>query len=80
MTVCTVLHLGVVPNDVFLMWSTGDNILTAISVARDCDMVGTSDRILVAKASPPIEDQPASLVFEPAHVPNPSSTEVSVSF
>ncbi|KAK8405761.1 hypothetical protein O3P69_001925 [Scylla paramamosain] len=57
---------------------TGDNILTAISVARDCDMVGTSDRILVAKASPPTEDQPATLIFEPAHAPNPASNEKNV--
>uniref|UniRef100_A0A0P4W4W7 Cation-transporting ATPase n=2 Tax=Scylla olivacea TaxID=85551 RepID=A0A0P4W4W7_SCYOL len=57
---------------------TGDNILTAISVARDCDMVGTSDRILVAKASPPTEDQPATLIFEPAHAPNPASNVKNV--
>ncbi|XP_045138858.1 polyamine-transporting ATPase 13A3-like isoform X7 [Portunus trituberculatus] len=57
---------------------TGDNILTAISVARDCDMVGTSDRILVAKASPPTEDQPASLIFEAAHALDPASNEKNV--
>lgn len=49
---------------------TGDNILTAISVARDCGMVGASDRMLVAKASPPTEDQPASLIFEPTDAPD----------
>ncbi|KAK3865299.1 hypothetical protein Pcinc_029091 [Petrolisthes cinctipes] len=45
---------------------TGDNILTAISVARDCGMVGVSDIVLVAKTSPPTHDEPASLTFEPA--------------
>ncbi|KAK8732754.1 hypothetical protein OTU49_006909 [Cherax quadricarinatus] len=45
---------------------TGDNILTAISVARDCGMVGTTHQVLVAKVTPPISDLPPSLVFEPA--------------
>nr|XP_045614575.1 polyamine-transporting ATPase 13A3-like isoform X4 [Procambarus clarkii] len=45
---------------------TGDNILTAISVARDCGMVGVTDRVLVAKVMPPVSDLPASLIFEPA--------------
>lgn len=56
---------------------TGDNILTAISVARDCGMVCTSDSILVAKASPPTEDQPATLIFEPAHTLDVAAHAVS---
>lgn len=48
----------------------GDNILTAVSVARDCGMVGVSDKVLVAKTSPPTHDEPASLTFEPADTPD----------
>lgn len=48
----------------------GDNILTAISVARDCGMVGVSDIVLVAKTSPPTHDEPATLTFEPADTPD----------
>lgn len=40
-------------------------------------MVGASDRIFVAKASPPAEDQPASLVFEPADAPDVISHHAS---
>ena len=29
---------------------TGDNLLTALSVARDCGMVGTVDRVIIAEA------------------------------
>lgn len=53
-------------------------------MARDCGMVCTSDRILVAKASPPTENQPATLIFEPAHAPDvltqAVSSGVSISF
>eukprot|EP00092_Neocalanus_flemingeri_P007619 GFUD01008222.1.p1 GENE.GFUD01008222.1~~GFUD01008222.1.p1 ORF type:complete len:1156 (+),score=221.75 GFUD01008222.1:90-3557(+) len=31
---------------------TGDNLLTALSVARDCGMVGRGDRVVIAEAEP----------------------------
>ena len=31
---------------------TGDNILTALSVARDCDMIGEDERVIVVEANP----------------------------
>ena len=30
---------------------TGDNILTALSVARDCDMIGENERVIVVEAN-----------------------------
>ncbi len=30
---------------------TGDNILTALSVARDCDMIGEQDRVIIIEAN-----------------------------
>lgn len=31
---------------------TGDNILTALSVARDCDMINEEDRVIIVEANP----------------------------
>ena len=31
---------------------TGDNILTGLSVARDCDMISEEDRVIVIEANP----------------------------
>lgn len=31
---------------------TGDNILTALSVARDCDMIDEEDRVIIVEANP----------------------------
>ena len=31
---------------------TGDNILTALSVARDCDMINEEDRVIIIEANP----------------------------
>ncbi|XP_072442697.1 polyamine-transporting ATPase 13A2 isoform X5 [Chiloscyllium punctatum] len=48
---------------------TGDNMLTALNVARNCGMVGLNDRVIFANASPPIRDKPACVKFllsEPA--------------
>ena len=32
---------------------TGDNLMTAVSVARECNMVGRNDRVIVVDAKPP---------------------------
>ncbi|ROT75379.1 putative cation-transporting ATPase 13A3-like [Penaeus vannamei] len=49
---------------------TGDNILTGISVARDCGMVGETDHVLLAKVTAPSSEHPAALTFEPADTPD----------
>ncbi|XP_062833599.1 polyamine-transporting ATPase 13A3 isoform X3 [Anolis carolinensis] len=38
---------------------TGDNLLTAISVARDCGMIRPQDKVIVAEGLPPRDGQPA---------------------
>ena len=40
----------------FLFRSLGDNILTALSVARDCGMVKKHERIILVHAHPGTED------------------------
>ncbi len=49
--------------DIRTVMVTGDNLLTAISVARDCQMVGESDQVLIVDASfdEDNEQEPASL-------------------
>ncbi|XP_069467226.1 polyamine-transporting ATPase 13A2 isoform X2 [Ambystoma mexicanum] len=42
---------------------TGDNMLTAVNVARNCKMVEKSERIIFVSASPPSHNKPASLKF-----------------
>ncbi|XP_041804878.1 probable cation-transporting ATPase 13A3 [Chelmon rostratus] len=42
---------------------TGDNMLTAISVARDCGMVRAHERVIVADAVPPKDLHPASITW-----------------
>uniref|UniRef100_UPI00398F33FC polyamine-transporting ATPase 13A2 isoform X2 n=1 Tax=Pristiophorus japonicus TaxID=55135 RepID=UPI00398F33FC len=45
---------------------TGDNMLTALNVARNCGMVGLQDRVIFANASPPSRDIPACVKFLPS--------------
>ncbi|XP_067826649.1 cation-transporting ATPase 13A2 isoform X2 [Heptranchias perlo] len=45
---------------------TGDNMLTALNVARNCGMVGLKDRVIFANASPPSRDKPACVKFLPS--------------
>ncbi|XP_076600171.1 polyamine-transporting ATPase 13A3-like [Chaetodon auriga] len=42
---------------------TGDNMLTAISVARDCGMVCAHERIIIVDAVPPKDLHPASITW-----------------
>uniref|UniRef100_I3JWX3 Polyamine-transporting ATPase 13A3 n=1 Tax=Oreochromis niloticus TaxID=8128 RepID=I3JWX3_ORENI len=42
---------------------TGDNMLTAISVARDCGMVRPHEKVIIADAVPPKDFQPASITW-----------------
>ncbi|XP_033883712.3 polyamine-transporting ATPase 13A3-like isoform X2 [Acipenser ruthenus] len=48
---------------------TGDNMLTAISVARDCGMVPPQDRIIIADALPPKDGQTAVINWHYANNP-----------
>ncbi|XP_006866405.1 PREDICTED: probable cation-transporting ATPase 13A2 [Chrysochloris asiatica] len=48
---------------------TGDNLQTAVTVARGCGMVGPQERLIIVHAMPPEQGQPASLEFMPVEVP-----------
>ncbi|XP_054622803.1 polyamine-transporting ATPase 13A3-like [Dunckerocampus dactyliophorus] len=43
--------------------ATGDNMLTAISVARDCGMVQAREKVIIADAVPPNDENPASITW-----------------
>uniref|UniRef100_A0A665U6F0 Polyamine-transporting ATPase 13A3 n=1 Tax=Echeneis naucrates TaxID=173247 RepID=A0A665U6F0_ECHNA len=51
---------------------TGDNMLTAISVARDCGMVLAFEKVIIADAAPPKDLQPASITWQ--YTENPTET------
>uniref|UniRef100_A0A3Q3XDB8 Polyamine-transporting ATPase 13A3 n=1 Tax=Mola mola TaxID=94237 RepID=A0A3Q3XDB8_MOLML len=51
---------------------TGDNMLTAISVARDCGMVRSHEKVIIVDAVPPKDLQPASITWR--YTENPSQT------
>nr|XP_054590406.1 polyamine-transporting ATPase 13A3 isoform X3 [Nothobranchius furzeri] len=46
-----------------LLMVTGDNMLTAISVARDCGMIHADERVIIADAAPPKDSRPASITW-----------------
>ncbi|KAM3620287.1 uncharacterized protein V6R79_021142 [Siganus canaliculatus] len=60
---------------------TGDNMLTAISVARDCGMIPSQDTVIIADAFPPHNGQGAKIMWRYADRPNktPRLEEVSIS-
>lgn len=41
----------------YIIRRSGDNMLTALSVARDCEMIDETDRIIIVSAKPPIPQQ-----------------------
>uniref|UniRef100_A0A673YIZ9 Polyamine-transporting ATPase 13A3 n=1 Tax=Salmo trutta TaxID=8032 RepID=A0A673YIZ9_SALTR len=49
---------------------TGDNMLTAISVARDCGMIPPQDQVIIADALPPKDGQAAKITWR--YADNPS--------
>ncbi|KAM4605087.1 polyamine-transporting ATPase 13A3-like isoform 2-T2 [Polymixia lowei] len=61
---------------------TGDNMLTAISVARDCGMIRSHERVIIADAVPPKDIQPASVTWHytenPAHNTNNHNQVVEI--
>ncbi|XP_058408989.1 polyamine-transporting ATPase 13A2 isoform X4 [Diceros bicornis minor] len=48
---------------------TGDNLQTAVTVARGCHMVGPQERLVIVHATPPERGQPASLELLPVESP-----------
>ncbi|XP_061097900.1 polyamine-transporting ATPase 13A3-like isoform X1 [Conger conger] len=48
---------------------TGDNMLTAISVARDCGMIPPQDRVIIADALPPKDGRTATIEWHYANDP-----------
>uniref|UniRef100_A0A8C4DKZ7 Polyamine-transporting ATPase 13A3 n=1 Tax=Dicentrarchus labrax TaxID=13489 RepID=A0A8C4DKZ7_DICLA len=52
---------------------TGDNMLTAISVARNCGMVRAHERVIIADAVPPKDLNPASITWH--YTENPIQIE-----
>ncbi|KAL7063632.1 hypothetical protein AAHC03_0913 [Spirometra sp. Aus1] len=49
---------------------TGDNMLTALSVARDCEMIDETDRIIIVSAKPPKQLRRASNAEGPSDATN----------
>lgn len=47
----------------------GDNMLTAISVARDCGMIPPKDTVIIADAIPPHDGQAAKISWRYADKP-----------
>ncbi|XP_019114526.2 probable cation-transporting ATPase 13A3 isoform X2 [Larimichthys crocea] len=58
--------------DIRTLMVTGDNMLTAISVARDCGMVRAHERVIIADAVPPKDFHPASITWR--YTENPAQT------
>uniref|UniRef100_A0A8C7DUZ7 Polyamine-transporting ATPase 13A3 n=1 Tax=Oncorhynchus kisutch TaxID=8019 RepID=A0A8C7DUZ7_ONCKI len=57
---------------------TGDNMLTAISVARDCGMIPPQDRVIIADALPSKDGQSAKINWRYADKPNNQSPPTSL--
>ncbi|XP_067329962.1 polyamine-transporting ATPase 13A3-like isoform X1 [Channa argus] len=51
---------------------TGDNMLTAISVARDCGMVRAHQKVIIADAVPPKDIHPATITWHYTENPAPA--------
>ena len=44
-----------------MFWKLGDNMLTAVSVARDCGMILPQDKVIIAEALPPKDGKVAKI-------------------
>ncbi|TMS10115.1 putative cation-transporting ATPase 13A3 [Larimichthys crocea] len=60
--------------DIRTLMVTGDNMLTAISVARDCGMVRAHERVIIADAVPPKDFHPASITWRYTEDPKDNQT------
>ncbi|KAL6469154.1 hypothetical protein MHYP_G00226780 [Metynnis hypsauchen] len=56
---------------------TGDNMLTAISVARDCGMIPPQDRVIIADALPPKDGQAARINWRYADNPSKHTSKAA---
>lgn len=56
----------------------GDNMLTAVSVARDCGMVRLQEKVIVAEATPPKDFHPACITWQHMEEPAPDSSQVTL--
>ena len=56
----------------------GDNMLTALSVARDCGMVEAHAQVIVAHVSPPKGDLPARVEWKYTGSLKSSDNEVNI--
>ena len=56
---------------------SGDNILTAVSVARECSMIGRKDRVIQVQASPPAGDRAAQIEWICHDLPNAAESETT---
>ncbi|XP_067828171.1 polyamine-transporting ATPase 13A3-like [Heptranchias perlo] len=57
---------------------TGDNMLTAVSVARECGMIPPHGKVIVTEASPPREGQAATINWQYADEPSSWRTRVGI--
>ncbi|XP_057713191.1 polyamine-transporting ATPase 13A3-like [Corythoichthys intestinalis] len=53
------------------LMATGDNMLTAVSVARSCGMIRDHEKVIVADAVPPDDRYPASVTWRYSENPVP---------
>ena len=58
------------------MCISGDNMLTALSVARDCGMIERKDKVILAMVTPPIGTQPPSVEWTYAEDAKRNVTEI----
>ena len=56
----------------------GDNMLTAISVARDCGMIRSHEKVIIADAVPPKDLHPASITWRYTDNPAPTNRDSQV--
>lgn len=64
-------------NNTGLYVSVGDNMLTAVSVARDCGIIPLGQRVVVAHGLSGHSGEPAQLLYTNAnnnHMPSPLTT------
>uniref|UniRef100_A0A8C9ZMV8 Polyamine-transporting ATPase 13A3 n=1 Tax=Sander lucioperca TaxID=283035 RepID=A0A8C9ZMV8_SANLU len=57
---------------------TGDNMLTAISVARECGMVRPHETVIIADAAPPKDFHLASITWHYTETPGPTTRDNQV--
>lgn len=63
---------------VLLCCRLGDNMLTAISVARDCGMVRAYEKVIIADAVPAKDFCPASITWHYTENPTPTMKDSQV--